>query len=104
MKKTLLTGVSLMSMAMTSAFAADLPARAPVYTKAPVFAPIYDWTGFYIGLNGGGRRGPRVFPHQRRRRRCGLPEFGRLPQRDGRAGRWPSRLSLADEFLGVRCR
>jgi outer membrane immunogenic protein len=36
-----------------AASAADLPART--YTKAPaVVAPIYDWAGFYIGLNGGG--------------------------------------------------
>jgi outer membrane immunogenic protein len=36
----------------TSALAADLPART--YTKAPVYVdPGYDWTGFYIGLNGG---------------------------------------------------
>jgi len=36
-----------------AANAADLPAR--VYTKAPpVIAPIYNWGGFYIGLNGGG--------------------------------------------------
>ena len=32
--------------------AADLPARP--YKAAPVVvAPIYDWTGFYIGANGG---------------------------------------------------
>ena len=32
---------------------ADLPAR--VYTKAPPMpAPVYDWAGFYIGINGGG--------------------------------------------------
>jgi outer membrane immunogenic protein len=36
-----------------SASAADLPART--YTKAPVMAPIYNWTGFYI--NGGGGYG-----------------------------------------------
>jgi len=35
----------LASTAMASA--ADLAARP--YTKAPVAAPIYDWTGFYIG-------------------------------------------------------
>jgi outer membrane immunogenic protein len=30
--------------------ATDLPAPAPVYTKAPVMAnPAYDWSGFYIG-------------------------------------------------------
>jgi outer membrane immunogenic protein len=36
-----------------SASAADLPART--YTKAPMMAPIYNWTGFYI--NGGGGYG-----------------------------------------------
>jgi outer membrane immunogenic protein len=35
-----------------AASAADLPART--YTKAPpMVSPIYDWSGFYIGLNGG---------------------------------------------------
>ena len=37
----------------SAASAADLPAR--VYTKAPpVVAPVYNWGGFYIGLNAGG--------------------------------------------------
>lgn len=36
-----------------SANAADLPART--YTKAPaMIAAIYDWSGVYIGINGGG--------------------------------------------------
>jgi outer membrane immunogenic protein len=36
-----------------AASAADLPASR--YTKAPAFvAPVYDWSGVYIGLNGGG--------------------------------------------------
>jgi outer membrane immunogenic protein len=36
-----------------SAAAADLgqPAPAPYY-KAPVYAPVYNWSGFYIGVNG----------------------------------------------------
>jgi outer membrane immunogenic protein len=52
MKKFLLGTVGLVAMA-APAFAADLPART--YTKAPppVPAPIYDWTGFYIGGNAG---------------------------------------------------
>ncbi len=35
------------------ASAADLP--APAYTKAPpsMIAAVYDWSGFYLGLNGG---------------------------------------------------
>ena len=40
------------SFGATSALAADLPVRT--YTKAPVYVdPGYDWTGFYVGLNGG---------------------------------------------------
>ena len=35
------------------ALAADLPAPAPVYKSAPVAAPSYSWTGFYLGLNAG---------------------------------------------------
>ncbi len=36
----------------TSASAADMAARP--YTKAPpMVAPIYDWSGFYLGANGG---------------------------------------------------
>ena len=43
---------ALAAMAVASAAsAADLAARP--YTKAPVMAPIYDWTGFYIGGNVG---------------------------------------------------
>src|SRR5271169_7176029 len=34
------------------ASAADMPAKAPVY-KAPIVASIYNWTGFYVGANGG---------------------------------------------------
>ncbi|HEX3504882.1 MAG TPA: outer membrane beta-barrel protein [Xanthobacteraceae bacterium] len=48
-------GAGLLSIVVLSsaASAADLPAK--MYTKAPVLAaPVYDWSGFYIGLNGGG--------------------------------------------------
>lgn len=47
MKKLLLATVGVVAMA-TTASAADLPARMPV--KAPPYvAPLYNWTGFYIG-------------------------------------------------------
>jgi outer membrane immunogenic protein len=50
MKKILIATAAMASLFGTSAFAADLPAK--VYTKAPVVvAPVYDWTGFYIGGN-----------------------------------------------------
>src|SRR5215212_10664010 len=53
MKKALLAGVSLGALAFASgAQAADLAAR-PVYKAAPVAAPIWSWTGFYIGANVG---------------------------------------------------
>ena len=35
------------------ASAADMPTKAPMYTKAPPPAPAHGWTGFYGGLNGG---------------------------------------------------
>jgi outer membrane immunogenic protein len=53
MKKFLLGTVALIALGATApAFAADLPART--YTKAPpMIVAIYDWSGFYIGANGG---------------------------------------------------
>ena len=53
MKKFLLATVALSALAAAPAVAADLAARP--YTKAPAMipAPIYNWTGFYIGGNAG---------------------------------------------------
>jgi outer membrane immunogenic protein len=52
MKKTLLGAVGLV-LSAAPAMAADLPART--YTKAPAMVTaIYDWSGFYIGIDGGG--------------------------------------------------
>ena len=54
MKKFLLGTVGLVALGIAApASAADLAARP--YTKAPppVLAPMYDWSGFYIGANGG---------------------------------------------------
>jgi outer membrane immunogenic protein len=48
--------VTLTSVAaLATANAADLAVKAPVY-KAPVVAP-FSWTGFYVGVNGGGAWG-----------------------------------------------
>src|SRR3984893_9026896 len=54
MKKLLLVTSSLIALgAAAPAVAADLAARP--YTKAPpMVAAVYDWSGFYIGINGGG--------------------------------------------------
>ena len=53
--KRLLIGISAVaSLIATGAVAADLPMKAPVYTKAPAYVdPGYDWTGFYVGGNVG---------------------------------------------------
>src|SRR5947209_5203927 len=53
MKKLLLVTASLIALgAAAPALAADLAARP--YTKAPpMIAAVYDWSGFYIGANGG---------------------------------------------------
>jgi outer membrane immunogenic protein len=54
MRKVLLAAVGLAALGMAApASAADLAAKP--YVKAPPAPPpvIYDWTGFYIGANGG---------------------------------------------------
>ncbi|HVT55890.1 MAG TPA: outer membrane protein [Xanthobacteraceae bacterium] len=49
MKKFLLTGAALAVLAVTTpALAADMAVRGPVY-KAPPAAPLFNWTGFYLG-------------------------------------------------------
>jgi outer membrane immunogenic protein len=55
MKKVLLGTVGFVALSLAApASAADLAARP--YNKAPppMVSPIYDWSGFYIGINGGG--------------------------------------------------
>src|ERR1700690_3808904 len=54
MKRILLTTVSLGVLGLLSpALGADLP-----YAKAPIIAaPVYDWSGFYVGGFGGGGYG-----------------------------------------------
>jgi outer membrane immunogenic protein len=55
MKRFLLASAAVLALAglVGQADAADLPRQ--VYTKAPpMLAPYYNWTGFYLGVNGGG--------------------------------------------------
>jgi outer membrane immunogenic protein len=54
MKRILLTTASLGVLGLLSpALGADLP-----YAKAPVVAtPVYDWSGYYVGVFGGGGLG-----------------------------------------------
>jgi outer membrane immunogenic protein len=54
MKKLLFVAAGALALGISgSASAADLAARP--YTKAPpMVASIYNWSGFYVGINGGG--------------------------------------------------
>jgi outer membrane immunogenic protein len=53
MRKIFLTSASVLAMSMVAAaaMAADIPRKAPA-APAPVYAP-YNWTGAYVGINGG---------------------------------------------------
>ena len=53
LKKPLLAAIGAIAMT-ASASAADLAARPYAKAPAPMIAAVYDWSGFYIGLNGGG--------------------------------------------------
>jgi outer membrane immunogenic protein len=44
------TAVALLATSLI-AQAADLPTKT--YVPAPVVAQVYNWTGFYVGANGG---------------------------------------------------
>ena len=60
MKKLLLASVGLLALGLASASAADM--ARPAY-KAPAYVPppLYNWTGFYVGINGGGAFGRSKF-------------------------------------------
>ncbi|MCS0496787.1 porin family protein [Ancylobacter sp. MQZ15Z-1] len=50
MRNGILTSVAVLLLG-SSAFAADLPVKAPVMAVEPV--PVFTWTGFYLGVNAG---------------------------------------------------
>ena len=51
--KKLVAALITVALSSITASAADLAPRP--YTKAPaIVAPVYNWTGFYVGLNAGG--------------------------------------------------
>ncbi len=52
MKRIVIGMAAAMSLFATGALAADIAARP--YVKAPVMVdPVWSWTGFYVGANGG---------------------------------------------------
>jgi outer membrane immunogenic protein len=48
--KKLATAIAAIALLGTPAFAADMAVKAP----PPAPAPVYNWTGWYIGINVGG--------------------------------------------------
>jgi outer membrane immunogenic protein len=57
MKRLLLsmTAIAALAIASQAAIAADMPARQPLPPQMPVkaVAPIFNWSGFYVGVHGG---------------------------------------------------
>jgi outer membrane immunogenic protein len=51
MKKILVAGIAAAAFCGAPALAADMPVKAPVYKAVD---PGYNWTGFYVGIEGGG--------------------------------------------------
>jgi outer membrane immunogenic protein len=63
MKRVLFAGVGILAMGLAgTAGAADLPRRTEIPTKAAAYmAQVYNWTGLYLGINGGGAWGRSSF-------------------------------------------
>jgi outer membrane immunogenic protein len=55
MRKILVAGAAACTLGAAPGYAADTPVRAPVgkKTSAAVTAPLFDWSGFYLGAAGG---------------------------------------------------
>src|SRR3984957_2702554 len=52
MKNYLIGGIALLTLCAAPAMAADMPVKA-----MPAPTPVATWTGFYVGINGGGAWG-----------------------------------------------
>lgn len=53
MKKFLLASVGLVAIGTVAASAADIPQRVVPPRQPVVVAPVFTWTGAYVGINGG---------------------------------------------------
>jgi outer membrane immunogenic protein len=53
MKKLLLASVGVLALGIMSASAADVARRRAPPPPPPVITPVFSWTGFYAGINGG---------------------------------------------------
>ena len=59
--KKYLLATALVGLGPAPTLAADIAARP--YAKAPALAAVYDWTGFYVGVNAGVGVGRNRFQH-----------------------------------------
>ena len=108
MHRFVVVGAGLLSIVATAgaASAADLAARP--YTKAPAqVAAINHWSGFCIGLNGGGGWSGKCWGHRNEHPRCaGCPSGVRgLPHGKRCFGRWTNSAIAgkpAHGFLALR--
>ena len=76
--KKYLLATALVGLGSAPTLAADLAARP--YTKAPALAAVYDWTGFYLGVNAGVGLGRNRVQHDLFRIRSRLIRFYTSPQ------------------------
>lgn len=53
MRRVFLSTISVLALSVTWASAADIPRAAPSYRAPAVYAPVFTWTGGYIGINAG---------------------------------------------------
>ena len=98
MKKFLLGTVGLLALGMAApASAADMAVKAPRH-RLRCLPPIYDWTGFYIGGNGGWGQSRNCWDFVDA---AGFAVAERLPRAVRGPRRRPDRLSLASQSVGV---
>ena len=98
MKKILLSMIGAVAMA-APAVAADLPAQTYAPPPPPMAVFIYDWTGFYIGGNGGWASSPNCWGIVQV---AGAVIADGCADRSGRLPRRPYRLPLANRPRSLR--
>jgi len=57
MQKALAMGIAALVLSATSSFAADMAVRARRAPPPPIVEPEYNWSGYYVGVVGGGATG-----------------------------------------------
>ena len=104
MNKLLFAGIALAAVAAGPALAADLPVRQPVYAPPRLFVPYFNWTGCYLGLNGGygWRKDHTIDAVFSNGGLFSAPDVGSLGE--GRVWRRSGRLQLSGRGRGVRHR